>query len=296
MRHSSTSSLEGYGLYLLGWRAFASLARGHWDDAAADATAALAHPDARLTRAWALLALARVRARRGDPDVWPLLEEVRALTAQDTPQKQLPTGLVAVETSFLEGDFERATRETGSLAVADLVDRWIAGELAVWRRRLGLPSEDTGPLPEPYALELAGEHAAAGERWLALESPFDAALALAGSGEERSLRRAHELLVELRARPAAALVARRLRQAGARGVARGPRPSTVRTPGGLTGRELDVVRLLADGLRNAEVAERLFVSRRTVDHHVSAILRKLEVGSRGEAVAAASRLGLLQDR
>ena len=76
---------------------------------------------------------------------------------------------------------------------------------------------------------------------------------------------------------------------------RGPRPSTRRNEARLTARELEVLRLLADGLRNAAIAERLFLSPRTVDHHVSAVLRKLNVQSRGEAVAEAGRLGLLQD-
>ena len=76
---------------------------------------------------------------------------------------------------------------------------------------------------------------------------------------------------------------------------RGPRPSTSRNEAQLTARELDVLELLAEGLRNAAIAERLFVSPRTVDHHVSAILRKLDVQSRGEAVAEAARIGLLQD-
>jgi DNA-binding NarL/FixJ family response regulator len=91
-------------------------------------------------------------------------------------------------------------------------------------------------------------------------------------------------------------VARQLRERGARGLPRGPRPSTRRNDAQVTARELEVLRLLADGLSNAAIAERLFVSPRTVEHHVSAILRKVQARTRGEAVAAAQRHGLLQDR
>jgi DNA-binding NarL/FixJ family response regulator len=62
----------------------------------------------------------------------------------------------------------------------------------------------------------------------------------------------------------------------------------------LTPRELEVLELMVDGLRNAEIAERLVVSRRTVDHHVHAILRKLGVHSRQAAARAAA--GLFEDR
>jgi DNA-binding NarL/FixJ family response regulator len=79
---------------------------------------------------------------------------------------------------------------------------------------------------------------------------------------------------------------------GVRGIAVGPRAVTRANPGGLTGRELDVLELLSEGLRNREIAARLYVSEKTVHHHVSAILRKLAVPTRGQAAAEAARLGI----
>jgi DNA-binding NarL/FixJ family response regulator len=99
-------------------------------------------------------------------------------------------------------------------------------------------------------------------------------------------------LQRLGAVPAAAIAARRLRERGVRGVPRGPRPRTRENPAGLTARELEVLRLLCTGLRNAQIAAQLVVSERTVDHHVSAVLRKLDAETRGEAAAAAARLGI----
>jgi len=150
-------------------------------------------------------------------------------------------------------------------------------------------------VPEPYSLQLEGDYERAAAAWDALGCPYEAALALADADQEEPLRRALETLQQLDARPAATIVARRLRELGVRGVARGPRPSTRANPAALTAREIDVLCLLAQGLRNSGIGERLFVSPRTVEHHVSAILAKLGVQNRGEAVAEARRLGLLQD-
>jgi len=88
-----------------------------------------------------------------------------------------------------------------------------------------------------------------------------------------------------------AIVSKRLRALGEKGVPRGPRPVTAANPAGLTGREMEVLALLVAGLSNADIAARLVVSARTVDHHVAAIFRKLGVPSRGEATAQAVRLG-----
>ena len=109
-----------------------------------------------------------------------------------------------------------------------------------------------------------------------------------------ALRAAIAGLSSLGARAAVAVVARELRSLGERHVPREPRPATSAHPAGLTAREVEVLRLLAGGMRNAEIAARLVVSPRTVDHHVSAVLRKLNARTRSEAIAAALRLGLVQ--
>jgi DNA-binding NarL/FixJ family response regulator len=115
--------------------------------------------------------------------------------------------------------------------------------------------------------------------------PYEAALALAGSPDPEDVRRAHASLLGLGAAAAAAKVAARLRELGA-AVPRGPRRTTLANVGGLTGREIEIAHLLADGLSNAEIAERLVVSPKTVGHHVSAVLAKLGVRRRAQVAAA----------
>jgi DNA-binding NarL/FixJ family response regulator len=103
---------------------------------------------------------------------------------------------------------------------------------------------------------------------------------------------AHATFDRLGALPAVALAARRLRDLGARSIPRGRRPATRANPAGLTAREVEVLRLVIAGLPNHEIAGRLFLSTRTVDHHVSAALGTLGVARRGDAAAAAAGLGI----
>jgi DNA-binding NarL/FixJ family response regulator len=101
-----------------------------------------------------------------------------------------------------------------------------------------------------------------------------------------------DLFISIRAVPAVSLVRGRLRQAGQHAVPHGPRPATRAHPDGLTDREGEVLTLLREGLPNAAIARRLFISERTVHHHVSAILRKLGVRSRADVASATDRLGV----
>jgi DNA-binding CsgD family transcriptional regulator len=289
--------LDAWQGLLMTLAAEAALARGRWDEAGRSAAAILAWPAEGFghMRASALVVSARVRARRGEPGYWPLLDEAAAI-AKAAPVMLTLLGIAAAraEAAWLEGaPAERIGEETGPGGEPGLPDaRWFAGETEVWRHRAGLDGGDPAGLPEPYRLEITGDVEGAARWWQERGCAYDAALALAGSGDRAALRRALDLLQELGAHPAAAVVARRLRALGEQGVPRGPRPATAANPAGLTSREAEVLGLLAAGLSNAEIAARLVLSDRTVAHHVTAILRKLGARTRGEAGAQAARLGL----
>jgi DNA-binding CsgD family transcriptional regulator len=286
--------------YFLAEQARAQLDRGQWDAAAESAAQVLRlRAVSTFPRITSLVVLALVRARRGDPDAEPLLLEAFELAeASGELLRIAPAAAARAELAWLAGKLDEIAPATSS-ALELAFERkagWIAGELLRWRRRTGLADRSVPDVSEPYRLELDGDWVEAAACWTGLGCPYDAALALAEADDEDALRRAYDELQRLGARPAAAIVARRLRERGARDIPRGPRAATHANPGQLTRRETEVVGLLAEGLRNAEIAERLFLSPRTVDHHVSAILRKLGVETRGQATAAAKRLGVLEDR
>jgi len=288
---------ELFRLYLLAYRARVELYEGRWSEARDTAAAVLRIPRTSTTpRIGVLSVLALVRARRGDPEVAPLLGEAWAL-AQPTGElpRIAPVAIARAEAAWLAGDLAAvvtATDDAFRLAL-ECEASWVIGELAVWRRRAGIDETMSARVAGPWARQLDGDPSRAAELWQELGCPYEASLAWADAGDEASLRRALEQLQQLGAGAAAAIVSRRLRERGARGLAQGPRRTTRTNPAGLTGREVEVLALVAEGLRNAEIAERLFLAEKTVDHHVSAILRKLEVRTRGQAAVEAGRLGFL---
>jgi DNA-binding CsgD family transcriptional regulator len=170
------------------------------------------------------------------------------------------------------------------------------GELAYWRWKVGDLNEPPAEAAKPFALQILGGWEEAAEEWRRLDCPYEAARALAESDDEAALRQALEAFERLGARPATQEVAQRLRELGAKGIPRGPRPSTLANPAGLTRRELEVLALLAEGRSNADIAAELFRSPKTVEHHVSAILAKLGASNRTEAVREAILLGVLDDQ
>jgi DNA-binding CsgD family transcriptional regulator/tetratricopeptide (TPR) repeat protein len=291
----SVGDYDIYRYYLLSWRAKVLLAQGRWSEATQVAQICLADP-CPFARIHALVALGLVRARRGDPDVWVPLDEALALAE---PRRELqwiaPVAIARAEAAWLEGRAADAIAETELAGQPPSVGTWWSAGLAYWRWRAGRDEPAAEHGEEQYRLEMTGDWARASERWQAAGCPYEAAFALLG-GDQQALQQALGEMRRIGAGPATKVLAARLREIGARGVPRGPRPSTRENPSGLTTRELEVLALLADGQRNAQIAGHLVVSEKTVAHHVSAILRKLDVHTRGEASAEALRIGLLAPR
>jgi DNA-binding CsgD family transcriptional regulator len=299
IEYSRDRDLDSWLLYMTGWQARSQLDQGRWDDAEASAVEVLGNPGAVApSRITPLIVIGLLRARRGDGDPWEPLDEALALAEATGELRRLaPVATARAEARWLAGERDLVARETErALALAlERGEPWAAGELVAWRSRAGVPA-DAPPdaLAEPFRLELAGNTDAASKRWRRLGCPYEAAIAQCAGTSERALRSSLAELQRLGARPAAGRVARTLRERGVKDLSRGPRASTRRNPAGLTAREQEVLVLLAAGLRNAHIAEQLVVSAKTIDHHVSAILRKLQAATRTEAAAEAARLGLLE--
>lgn len=242
-----------------------------------------------------LLALGRIRGRRDEAGAWDLLDEALAL-AERTGEAQwiVPVRAARTELRWLSGQRRLALEEAraGYEHARGLVDPWTYGSAAIWLDRLEEPVDRSDALPEPFAREEAGDWQGAAAEWDRLGRPYDAAMARLVSTDEAGLREALRIFDDLGARAAATAARRKMKELGVRAIPRGPRPATLAAPAGLTAREQEVLALLSQGLADREISRRLFISERTVHHHVSAVLSKIGVSSRTAAAHAAARIGI----
>ena len=252
-------------------------------------------PDAGQLARLTLPTLGRVLARRGSPEAEQVLDRAWEIALRgDALLSLAPAGLARIEWAWLSGDL------AGAQAQIDvLLDRTVAaggfrwrGELLRYLSRAGLPVEAFTGCPEEWAAGLRGDWRAAAEIWERIGDPYERALELADSGEATPMVEALEILDGIGASAATRVVRRRLRGLGVTRFPRVRRAATTAERSKLTDRQLEVLALLAHGLTNAEIADRLVVSVRTVDHHVSAILTRLGAPTRRDAVRMAADLRL----
>jgi DNA-binding CsgD family transcriptional regulator len=283
--------LEFVRPYLLAYRARMRFEQGDWGAASEDVEAVLQHPrTAMVTRIPALRTLAHLRVRRGDPDAGAPAEQARALAGPAPVLQRL--GMLCVvraESAWLAGDPAGVVREVQPVyeLARQRRDPRMNGELAAWLWRVGALSERPADIAEPYAQEISGDWRGAAAAWKMLGCPYEYASLLAWHGTEAEQREALTVFDDLGAAPAAQLLRRQMRRQGVRHIPRGARVSTRQNRFGLTQRQAEILTLLTQGQRNTTIARRLFVSTKTVEHHISAILAKLQVASRAEAVALA---------
>jgi DNA-binding CsgD family transcriptional regulator len=240
-----------------------------------------------MSRLTVRVALGRLHARRGDHGASTALDEALELaTRADNIQRLGPVRAARAEAAWLAGDRERTAHE--ARAVYDLAvskqHPWVTGELAFWRWRAGDTVAPPDWIATPFVLHLAGDWRGAAMAWKRLGCAYEQARALA-DGDRAAQIAALTIFDRLGAQPAAAAVRRRMQVAGLPNIPRGPRPTTRDNPCNLTTRQMDILTLLTADLTNAEIAARLYISPKTVDHHVSAVLAKLHVHTRQAAAA-----------
>jgi DNA-binding CsgD family transcriptional regulator/tetratricopeptide (TPR) repeat protein len=282
-----------YGVCLQGERTRVWEKLGRWNESATLSHVLLhQHTLSPVNRLNPLCSLAKIMARRGQDGFWPYLDEaINSATGIDEAEWLVLAGLARTEAHWLEGDLDAATSELSRVrdvsAGVPLAQR---GWVALWTRRL-TGVADAIDL-EPFTTQLVGDGARAAELWDRLGYRYEAALALLDTKDEALLRDSLARLSDLGAEAAARLVRHTMRDLGIRSIPAGARTAARRHPRGLTAREQEILELLSQGQSNDEISASLFISVRTVEHHVSAILGKLGATTRKGAANEALKLGL----
>ena len=287
--------LDSWSHYMGASLAVSLAEQGRYDEALDITSDLLAHPRlAGITRIPASVVTARIGARRGHTD-HALLAQARGLAvATGEAQRLVPVAAARAEAAWLAGDSEGIVTEIDlawDTAVAH-PDPWALGELSWWLSLADVERPVATALPPPFGLMLRGCWVEASDAWRAIGCPLWVALCLGLGTELDGVRRALATLDDL-GTPAVRDAVLRLRRARGLPAPRTPRTTTRGNSAQLTVRELDVLRLVAKGMSNLEVADQLFISEKTVGHHMSAVLRKLQQPTRARAVAQALRAGIV---
>jgi DNA-binding CsgD family transcriptional regulator len=289
--------LDAYTLYLLSWRARLNVETGYWKEALDIAESLLRmESQAVAVKITALSVVAKIKIRRGELDAVPLLTEAKLLAFGTTELQRI----TPVLTGLLECEW--ITGKT--LIETEAIDRMINlvnsrastfrnYELGFWLYKARKQHLQPGENHEAYDVSNTAKAVQAAAFWKNAGNPYMEALALF-EGRDDDKRKAISIVHELGANAVYEKMKQEMRTSGIRNIPRGLRKTTRSNTALLTARELDLLPLLREGLQNKEIADRLFISAKTVDHHISSILFKLDVNSRNKAVTEAVRMEIIK--
>ena len=282
--YAAAHHAEHVRLYMVAWLGRCRLDLGQWDEAAVLCREAIGGPRAvAIARFVGANTLGWLRARRGDGDVWPLLDEALEIATEMAHLQRLwPVAAARAEAAWLEGRLDEHVPLLEE--VLDLALRCrhgiATGQLGLWLARAGRISEPPPGSADYFARWIAGDHLEAAVLLDELGCTYEAAAALADSADTAAQRKAWTVFDQLGAAPMTERVGDELRR---RGVRLPTRRVASADPELLSGREREVLQLVAAGFSNPQIAAALYISRKTAEHHVSAILGKLGVTTRPEA-------------
>jgi len=297
IQYCEERNLDSWTMYMLASLARVHFETGSWNDALKIAEDLLKGdylpPPAKI---FALVVVGSIRTRRGEADAYPLLNEAKSKAMQTMELQRIVPALSAL----LEYEWIKGTRCIEEEVISNTISMmnqmgnlYENSEFAFWLKKARNQELPLQEVYEGYKLDnLKNVHRAA-TTWQNAGCPYEEGLALF-EGDEDDKRKAISIIHKLGALAVYEKLKFEMRSSGIKSIPRGLRKSTQENPALLTDRELEVLQLLNEGMQNKEIAARLFISAKTVDHHISAILFKLDVNSRTKAVQEAIRLAILK--
>jgi len=296
IQYCEERDLDAWISYMLSWKAMLKLETGHWKEAYNIAEGLLKNEaQTPIVRITALVVVATIEMRRGENDACRHLLDAKTMASESMEsQRILPvlsaileyewiTGSIVIDEKILDGVKSRIVH-------ADTI--YGNGEFVFWLKKARQQNLTLKNIHEGYDVVGTMSAVKAAAFWQTAGNPYAEALALFETSDDNK-RKAIAVVQQLGATAVYERMKFEMRRSGIKKIPRGIRKTTQSNPEFLTDRELDVLRLLQEGLHNKEIASRLFISAKTVDHHISAILYKLEVNSRTKAVHEAEKLGII---
>lgn len=286
--------VDGLLAYCVTMSAWLHLRAGNWEEAERIAKGEV-DKGTTVSQLLANTVLAELAVRRGDADAPQQLADLGEQADRTGElQRIVPVLQLQTEWALTMGasvPWDRFARAKETLEAIVGSAGWSGAGLAAWAAVAGIDLEVDERMPDPYLAMTRREWAVAADAFGAVGWTYDRALMLSLLDDEQSLVEAIDIARRLGARPLEGRLSGRMRELGMT-VPRKPRQTTLANPAGLTSRQLEVLELLSQGLTNADIAERLFVSLRTAEHHVEAILTKLGVSDRRQAARRYVDFGL----
>jgi|KBSSwiS6_1023812.scaffolds.fasta_scaffold00788_2 DNA-binding CsgD family transcriptional regulator len=297
IKYCEERDLDSLAFYLATYKSRLNLETGNWDEAYCTTSNLIKNVDTPvIVRTGALVIVATIMMRRGETDVMPLLSEAREKAfAIGELQRILPVITALLEYEWIsemqvieQKDIDHVIKmieHTGNI--------YENSEFAFWLFKARKQTVILREFFEGYRVANQKKAKETAALWKQIGSPYNRSLALF-EGDENNKREAISIIHKLEARAVYEKMKQQMRASGIKSIPRGIRKTTRTNPAHLTERELEVLQLLKESLQNKEIANKLFISPKTVDHHISSILFKLDVNSRTKAVKEAILLEIIK--